>query len=68
MTGHNVLKHWEENAESWTALKRAGYDLYRDVLNTPEFLAFLPDVVSLTGLDIGCGKVGNTRFLVKKRC
>ena len=66
MTGHNFLKHWEENAESWTALTRAGYDLYRDVLNTPEFLAFLPDVVSLTGLDIGCGKVGNTRFLAKK--
>ena len=37
MTGNNILQHWEENAESWTVLTRAGYDLYRDVLNTPAF-------------------------------
>jgi ubiquinone/menaquinone biosynthesis C-methylase UbiE len=55
-----------KNAESWTALTRAGYDLYRDVLNTPAFLAFLPDVVGLTGLDISCDEAGNARFLAKK--
>ena len=26
MPDHPVLKRWEENAESWTALARAGYD------------------------------------------
>ena len=30
------------------------------------FLAFLPDVVGLTALDIGCGEVGNTKFRAKK--
>lgn len=68
--GHNVLKHWEENAENWTAFTRAGYDLYRDVLSTLSVLAFLLDIVFLTGLDIGCGEEGDTRFLAKKvlRC
>ena len=32
-----VLKRWEANAESWTALAWASYDVYREVLNTPAF-------------------------------
>lgn len=30
---------WEANAETWTRQVRAGYDIYRDHLNTPAFLA-----------------------------
>ncbi len=53
--------YWEENAETWTRHARAGFDLYRDKLNTPAFLAMLPPVAGLCGLDIGCGEGGNTR-------
>ncbi len=34
-----VAAYWEANAESWTRFARAGYDVYRDALNTPAFLA-----------------------------
>ena len=61
-----VLKRWEANAESWTALARAGYDVYRDALNTPAFLAFLPTVTGLKGLDIGCGEAETTRTLARQ--
>lgn len=54
-------KYWNENAEVWTQLSRAGYDVYRDYLNTPAFLAMLPEVRGLAGIDIGCGEGTNTR-------
>src|SRR5881394_1521355 len=57
---------WNESAESWTKLARAGYDVYRDHLNTPAFFAMLPDVAGLTGLDIGCGEGHNTRLLARR--
>ena len=47
---------WNENADAWAELARAGYDVYRDHLNTPAFLAMLPNVSGLRGLDIGCGE------------
>lgn len=52
---------WEENAETWTRQTRAGYDVYRDALNSPAFLALLPPVDGLEGLDVGCGEGTNTR-------
>jgi ubiquinone/menaquinone biosynthesis C-methylase UbiE len=52
---------WEANAEIWTQHARAGYDVYRDAVNTPQFLAMLPPVEGLRGLDIGCGEGSNTR-------
>ncbi len=52
---------WERNAEGWTQLSRAGYDINRDAFNTPTFLRMLPDVEGLSGLDIGCGEGTNTR-------
>jgi SAM-dependent methyltransferase len=61
-----VARHWEENAERWTAQSRAGLDVYRDALNTPAFLAFLPDVNGLDGLDIGCGEGSNTRKVAER--
>jgi ubiquinone/menaquinone biosynthesis C-methylase UbiE len=59
----DVGRFWNENAEAWTRLARAGYDVYRDYLNTPAFFAMLPDVRGLSGLDIGCGEGHNTRLL-----
>ena len=56
---------WESNAENWTRFARAGYDVYRDLLNTPAFLAMLPPVCGLAGLDIGCGEGTNTRQLAR---
>jgi ubiquinone/menaquinone biosynthesis C-methylase UbiE len=61
-----VAKHWEANAENWTRFSRAGYDVYRDALNTPEFLAMLPPIDGLSGLDIGCGEGTNTRQLARR--
>ena len=61
----DVCRYWEGNAENWTRLSRAGYDVYRDVLNTPAFLAMLPPVSGLAGLDIGCGEGTNTRHLAR---
>jgi SAM-dependent methyltransferase len=58
-----VGRYWDANAEAWTALSRAGYDQSRDMFNTPQFLAILPEVRGLVGLDIGCGEGHNTRLL-----
>lgn len=57
---------WNENAEAWTALARAGFDIYRDYLNTPAFFDILPDINNLSGIDIGCGEGYNTRLLAQK--
>lgn len=63
MDHEEVGRYWDENAEVWTELVRAGYDHYRDGLNTPAFFEMLPDVEGLTGLDVGCGEGHNTRLL-----
>ncbi len=61
-----VGKLWDENAEVWTKLARMGYDVYRDYMNTPAFLAMLPEVAGLKGLDIGCGEGNNTRLVARR--
>ncbi len=65
MHQREVGRYWNENAEVWTRLARAGYDTYRDCLNTPAFLAMLPDIEGLIGLDIGCGEGHNTRQIAR---
>ena len=66
MDHREVGRYWDGNAEAWTLLARAGYDIYRDYLNTPAFLQMLPDVDGLLGLDIGCGEGHNTRLLAQR--
>jgi ubiquinone/menaquinone biosynthesis C-methylase UbiE len=64
MNHEDVGRLWNANADTWTKLVQAGYDIYRDHLNTPAFFDLLPDVSGLEGLDIGCGEGHNTRLLV----
>ncbi len=66
MTDEEAGRYWNSNADAWTALSRAGYDVYRDVMNTPAFLEILPDIKGLRGLDIGCGEGTNTRALAER--
>jgi SAM-dependent methyltransferase len=65
MEQERVAAFWEGNAETWTRHSRAGRDVYRDALNTPAFLALLPPVRGLKGLDIGCGEGSNTRQVAR---
>ncbi len=66
MTDIETGKYWDQNAEAWTEMARAGYDVYRDYLNTPAFFDILPEVNGLDGIDIGCGEGHNTRLLTLK--
>ena len=66
MDHKEVGQFWNANADTWTKLTRAGYDVYRDYLNTPAFFDLLPDVKGLSGLDIGCGEGHNTRLLARR--
>ena len=66
MDHEEVGRFWNANADAWTKLARAGYDLYRDYLNTPAFFDMLLNVAGLAGLDIGCGEGHNTRLLAKR--
>jgi ubiquinone/menaquinone biosynthesis C-methylase UbiE len=54
---------WSANADAWTNLTRAGFDVYRDLVNTPAFFALLPPVNGLSCLDLGCGEGHNTKLL-----
>jgi SAM-dependent methyltransferase len=66
MDHEEVGRFWNANADAWTKLARAGYDVYRDYLNTPALFDMLPNVAGLAGLDIGCGEGHNTRLLAKR--
>ncbi len=66
MDDREVGRLWDGNADAWTLLARQGYDIYRDYFNTPAFLAMLPEVLGLRGLDIGCGEGNNTRLVAQR--
>jgi SAM-dependent methyltransferase len=54
---------WDANAPAWIELSRAGYDVHRDLVNTPAFLGMLPSVAGRRILDLGCGEGHNTRLV-----
>ena len=62
----DVGKFWEGNAEAWTHLSRAGYDVCRISFNSPWFFRMLPVIAGKSGLDIGCGEGSNTRLLAER--
>jgi SAM-dependent methyltransferase len=57
---------WDANAPVWIELSRAGFDVYRDLVNTPAFMEMLPDVEGQRGLDLGCGEGHNTRLVAQR--
>lgn len=57
---------WDANAPVWIELSRAGFDVYRDLINTPAFMKMLPDVNGRIGLDLGCGEGHNTRLVAER--
>ena len=50
MDHEEVGRYWDENAGVGTELVRAGYDHFRDGLNTPAFFEMLPNLEDLYGL------------------
>jgi hypothetical protein len=60
MDHEEIGRYWDGNAEVWTELVRAGYDHYRDGLNSPAFFEMLPDVevcpVSMSATTSGDGR------------
>lgn len=59
----DAREQWNANAPAWTELSRVGFDVYRDLVNTPAFFALLPAIDGLSCLDLGCGEGHNTRLL-----
>jgi SAM-dependent methyltransferase len=57
---------WNANAPAWIEFSRAGFDFYRDLVNTPAFFALLPPLAGLSCLDLGCGEGHNTRLLADR--
>jgi ubiquinone/menaquinone biosynthesis C-methylase UbiE len=64
MDDKQVGAFWDGNAEAWARLSRLGYNV-RDEITMPDFLALLPEVSGLSGLDIGCGERHGTRLVAR---
>lgn len=65
MKQKKIDKIWNENSANWCEASEKGYDIWRDYLNTPAFLAMLPDLTCLSGLEIGCGDGYNSRLIAE---
>ena len=66
MDHKEVGELWDANADDWTKLVRLGYDVMRHQIIAPAFMAMLPEVSGLRGLDIVCGEGANTRLLAQE--
>jgi SAM-dependent methyltransferase len=65
-TDAEVARAWDENADQWIRHVRAGWDRYREELNNPMFLAFLPELAGKAVIDLGCGEGRNTREIARR--
>jgi len=65
LSDDEVARHWDANADRWTEHVRRGWDVFREQLNNPAFLALIGDVRGKTVLDAGCGEGYNTRLLAR---
>jgi SAM-dependent methyltransferase len=66
MDEKEVAGYWDDNAENFARYARQGYDVYRDFVNAPAFLALLPEIRNFAGLDVGCGEGHHTRELARR--
>ena len=66
MMQDKAIACWEANADTWTRHIRAGFDVHRDYVNVPAFMAMLPPVEGLRGIDVGCGEGSMTRLLAQR--
>ena len=62
MEAPDTRKLWNTNARAWTELL-APASTFIGTSSTRPFLAMLPAVSGLVGLDLGCGEGHNTRLL-----
>ena len=65
MNHEQVGRLWNRNADTWTRLARAGYDVYRDYLNTPAFFEMLCRMPSVRAIDLGNPEMYDTRRLME---
>ncbi len=60
---HDVAKHWDRNAVSWSESMQQGHDLINEHFGIPCFLAGLGQIGGLDVLDAGCGEGRSSRHL-----
>jgi SAM-dependent methyltransferase len=61
MDNQKIASFWDENAPDWIEAVRAGWDVYRELVNNPAFFETLGDISGMKVLDVGCGEGYNTR-------
>ena len=61
MNNQKIASFWDENAPDWIEAVRAGWDVYRELVNNPAFFETLGDIAGMKILDVGCGEGYNTR-------
>lgn len=66
ITEEEIVRYWDDNADSWTEQVRKGQDAYREFFNNPAFFKFIGNLGGKIVLDIGCGEGYNTRILARK--
>ena len=62
----NIMKDWDEAAESLSDFIQRGKDYYREELNNPAAFRLIGNVKGKRVLDLACGEGYNTRILAKK--
>jgi ubiquinone/menaquinone biosynthesis C-methylase UbiE len=62
----DVAQCWDANAQVWTRQVRAGYDVFRELMNNPAFFALVGDLDGKQVLDAGCGEGHNTRLFARQ--